>query len=288
MKKCTYCGKEYPDDAVRCIIDHEPLTGGETESSAAGKTSAPTSEIPLPATESPPVVFTDRQIVIFEVVILCIIAFGSNILGSWYYLFDNSAYSSSSRTEYAWAAQVLKEGACLCLLWYFLMSRGKSFSNLGLLWSWKDFGWSIVLSMAGGLAFEAVYHLFCLTGTTMVGSNLLRNDVGHLLFGGGIFFATILVQFINPFFEELIVRAYVMTEVKYLTNSVTKAVIISTVLQTSYHFYQGVPAALSHAGAFLVYSIFYAKTNRITPIILAHLYSDVGGTLDYWFRHGMA
>ena len=25
MKKCTYCGKEYPDEATVCAIDHEPL-----------------------------------------------------------------------------------------------------------------------------------------------------------------------------------------------------------------------------------------------------------------------
>jgi uncharacterized RDD family membrane protein YckC len=28
MKKCTYCGKEYPDDATLCAIDMNPLTGG--------------------------------------------------------------------------------------------------------------------------------------------------------------------------------------------------------------------------------------------------------------------
>ena len=25
MKKCTYCGKEYPDEAEVCAIDQEPL-----------------------------------------------------------------------------------------------------------------------------------------------------------------------------------------------------------------------------------------------------------------------
>jgi len=25
MKKCTYCGKEYPDEAEICAVDHEPF-----------------------------------------------------------------------------------------------------------------------------------------------------------------------------------------------------------------------------------------------------------------------
>ncbi len=66
-----------------------------------------------------------------------------------------------------------------------------------------------------------------------------------------------------------------MTEVKWLTNSTELAIIVSTVLQTSYHFYQGVPAALSYVATFLIFSIFYAKTNRILPTIIAHLFSDV-------------
>src|SRR6266404_2797366 len=29
MKKCTWCGKEYADDAVRCAVDGQPLSGEE-------------------------------------------------------------------------------------------------------------------------------------------------------------------------------------------------------------------------------------------------------------------
>ena len=86
------------------------------------------------------------------------------------------------------------------------------------------------------------------------------------------------------FFEELIARAYLMTRLKRLTNSVTAAVLISTVLQTSYHFYQGGVRALSYVAVFLIFSIYYAKTNRVWPIILAHLYMDVGATVEYWLR----
>jgi membrane protease YdiL (CAAX protease family) len=87
---------------------------------------------------------------------------------------------------------------------------------------------------------------------------------------------------INPFFEELIVRGYLMTEVKYLTRSSLIAIVVSTVLQTSYHLYQGVPLALSEGMMFLTYSIFYAKTNRIGPVVMAHLLADVFAILGHW------
>ncbi|HXT11433.1 MAG TPA: CPBP family intramembrane glutamic endopeptidase [Candidatus Angelobacter sp.] len=111
------------------------------------------------------------------------------------------------------------------------------------------------------------------------------SSVSQYLFGGGVFVTTIIYQCINPFFEELIVRAYVMTQVRQLTNSAVIAVIASTLLQTSYHFYQGVPLALAEGGAFFVFCLYYAKTKRITPIILAHLYSDVVPSMLYVVRH---
>jgi hypothetical protein len=67
-----------------------------------------------------------------------------------------------------------------------------------------------------------------------------------------------------------------------------KAILCSTLLQMSYHLYQGVPLTLALGAQFFLWSVFYAKTNRITPIILAHLYGDVGATLWYLFHHQVA
>lgn len=40
MKKCTYCGKEYPDDATECAIDHHPLTPATASAAPEPKQSA--------------------------------------------------------------------------------------------------------------------------------------------------------------------------------------------------------------------------------------------------------
>jgi len=74
--------------------------------------------------------------------------------------------------------------------------------------------------------------------------------------------------------EELIVRAFLITEVAEIWNSVPLAVFVSVAFQAVYHLYQGTPAALTSAGLFFVYAVFYATTRRITPVILAHAWMN--------------
>ena len=279
MKKCSYCGKEYPDEEVRCSIDHEPLIGGESQPIP------PILPVPEAApTPSPAKALTDRQMRIIEVVLVCAITLGPSILASFHYLSAN-ATGSYGGSEYRWFYNIVREGSGLALLWYVLTRSGRTFGSLGLSWKGADVGWSLLLYLIGTTTFYTVYSIIYYTGLTSVDLKTGSNQVGYYLFGNGLFITTMLFQLVNPFFEELIVRAYVMTEVRQLTNSVGKAVFVSVALQTSYHLYQGVPAALSHAAEFLIYSIFYAKTNRIAPVLLAHLYLDVGSTLFYCLRH---
>jgi membrane protease YdiL (CAAX protease family) len=279
MKRCTYCGKEYPDDAVCCLIDGQPLEGGEP---LPAPTPLPLSE-PTPPPPAP-VALTDRQMRIIEMMLVCGIAFGVSILTSLHEV-SGHVFGNPSRSEFDWMINSLRQGFCLGLLWYVLRRRGKTFYDLGLSWSWSDVGWSLPLKLAGSAGFYAVFYVFYFTGLSSVDTTNATGHVGYYLFGNDVAFMAILFQFVNPFFEELIVRAYLMTEVRQLTNSVAKAVLLSTALQTSYHFYQGVPFALAHGATFLILSIYYAKTNRIAPVILAHLYSDVGFTLLYLAHH---
>ncbi|MBI3478288.1 MAG: CPBP family intramembrane metalloprotease [Acidobacteria bacterium] len=101
------------------------------------------------------------------------------------------------------------------------------------------------------------------------------------LFGTSVGFLSILFVLLNPFHEELLVRAYLITEIQGLYRSTTLAVILSVTLQTSYHLYQGLPAALSHVPAFLLFSVYYVRTRRILPVILAHMFLDVTALAAY-------
>jgi len=288
MKQCSYCGKEYADDVDRCLIDNEILPGSLV------KLVPP----PLPSPVSAQVVavsdpverqdsWTEQRLLIIEVAMVCLVVFGSATLSSTYhfiYGYDSTSSETSSSAMFGWTYRIEREVAGLFLVWYLLLRRHKSFRDLGLVWRIDDLAWAVVLILADTISYRLIYNAIYHAGFTAVPMHAASQQIGQILFGSGIVLTTILFQFLNPFFEELIVRAYLMTEIKFLTKSTAYAILASTILQTSYHFYQGTPAAVAHGVAFLMFSIFYAKTNRIMPVILAHLYADVNPTFWYMFH----
>jgi membrane protease YdiL (CAAX protease family) len=87
---------------------------------------------------------------------------------------------------------------------------------------------------------------------------------------------------LNPFFEELIVRAYLMTEVMELTGSSTLAVALSVGVQFSYHLYYGWVGAISLSFFFLVFALYYVRSSCALPVIVAHGFVDVYALLRLW------
>ena len=240
MKRCTYCGKEYSDDISQCLVDGQPVEGpGETIAAAV--------------LEQPPIIasfltmprlgskLSDRQLRIIEICIVCSVAFGASILASFYIWWNPSGYPSSSG-PFRWIYSIVRAGFALVLLWYVLLRRSKGFSDIGLSWKGKsDFGWSIIISVAGSFAFNILYEAIYYSGLTSSSRAETSSHVGHLLFSGGIAFATIAYQFVNPFFEELIVRTYVMTAVQKLTKNKNKIdyVIVTNYDRITRNFFEG-------------------------------------------------
>lgn len=289
MKTCTACGKEHLDDAIHCLVDGTPLAGGELQP-AVGVAAVAILDSPLPpiiSTEPVPLAtarWTERQILLIEILVVCSVAFGGSIFVSVYSLFSETNASSRSSASYTWGYAIVHAITALALVWLVLLRRSKSLSDIGFSWRKKDFGWSIPLWLGAGLAFYLCYLVFYAVGLVSVSSAKAESQVANHLFSSGISVVTWLYLCLNPFFEELLVRAYLMTELKRLANSPLVAVLVSTMLQITYHLYQGVPLALSDGAAFLVFSLYFAKTNRIAPIILAHLYMDLGAMLIHVAR----
>lgn len=285
MKKCPWCGLEYPYTTTTCPTDGTTLV--ETVLAPLPLVAA-AGPVPL---ESPPRAIAatrpdipDQRLRIIELLLVCLLAFGGSLLVSTFMFLGFDSGNSAGRVL-RWTHSILHAASCLGLLWYLLARRSKSFSDLGVSCTLKDFGWSVVVYVVASFGFGFVYGFLRSSGLASTSLPTASQHVAERLFPGGVTVVAFIYQFINPFFEEMIARGYVMTEVIDMTGSTWKAAAISTLLQMSYHFYQGAPVALSHGAVFLVFSIFYARTRRLGPVILAHLYFDVGSTFLYFLRH---
>jgi len=91
---------------------------------------------------------------------------------------------------------------------------------------------------------------------------------------GGVSALSIAFVCLNPFFEELIVRGYLMTEIVELGGKGALAIVLSVAVQMSYHLYQGLANCIALATIFAVFSIYFLRSRRIAPVVLAHLCID--------------
>jgi len=96
----------------------------------------------------------------------------------------------------------------------------------------------------------------------------------------------LLVPFLilNPLFEETLVRGYLTTELTELRHSVFLGTVISILFQASYHLYYGIFGTLVVGCGFTIFALYYAKSRRLMPIILAHLMWDLTALLGAWHR----
>lgn len=56
---------------------------------------------------------------------------------------------------------------------------------------------------------------------------------------------------------------------------IASEVALSVLLQSGYHIYQGVASMLLLSSTFFIFALYYARTRRALPIMLAHLCADV-------------
>jgi membrane protease YdiL (CAAX protease family) len=95
------------------------------------------------------------------------------------------------------------------------------------------------------------------------------------MFESSSFWLLIPFVILNAFYEEILVRGYLMTEIIELRSSVVLATFVSIALQTSYHLYYGIVGALSVGGSLAVLALYYAKTRDLMPVIVSHLLWDL-------------
>jgi membrane protease YdiL (CAAX protease family) len=213
----------------------------------------------------------------FEVSLVMLVAFGSALLNSVDIL-EHGPRLTRQMSGFGTLEFVVHEAAALLLVGYVLSRGGRRLRHLGLRWSLKDVGLGVLVAVIAllvyGLGTYAIRELHLVIYGIRAISNSPRSLFGHPSLVGAT--ASVLV---NPFFEELIVRAYLMTEVLELTGSATLAVVLSVGIQAAYHLYYGWSGAVAIGFQFLTFALYYARWRRALPVIVAHGLSDLLGVM---------
>lgn len=236
---------------------------------------------------APAVVLTDldpreRRMRWFELAVVTSVAFTSPVIGA-VYSFAVGRTSSSMFTQTGLVFGSIARVPPLLLLAYVLWRSGRTFRDIGLRWSWKDAGVGVLLVCVAYIVEHQIHLLMndVVRGlgygdTVRASAALIRGywaQTPQVTPGGFLYLA------MNCFFEELLVRAYLMTEIIGLTGSTKIAVAVSVVLQASYHIYYGFIGALTVAAAFLVFALYFAKARKALPCIVGHWLMDVAAVL---------
>jgi membrane protease YdiL (CAAX protease family) len=208
----------------------------------------------------------------FEVFLVLTTSLGISLLNS-IYLLNNVPLAALKLSTFRSLYGIAHESLSLLVLAYVLSRRNVRLRDLGLQWSVRDIVPSIVVTVlaegayiTGGIFLQTLHHV-------MYGA-IARGPKPSQFFSNPSLWALPLAL-LNPFFEELIVRAYLMTEIKELTGSSVLAIALSVIFQASYHLYYGWVGALSIGFLFLVFAIYYARYKRAVPIIVAHAVFDL-------------
>ncbi|MFW6022417.1 MAG: CPBP family intramembrane glutamic endopeptidase [Halanaerobiaceae bacterium] len=230
-----------------------------------------------------PVNLTEKQERLIELIIII----GLAVIPSFFNaLFVHLGYIkmdyTSMNQQAALFLQILQQTFMLFVLFYILYRQGRGLKYLGLNFSWKDVISGILLLLTA-YGFLVIYFFILSLFIPLEDLNNVPKNV-EVFSEGSFGIILVLALIMNSFFEELIVRAYFIKEVEYLTKSSVIAVILCVLIQTSYHIYQGIFPLISIAIIFSVFSIYYVRKKNITPVIIAHtlfnIVSVVGSRLD--------
>jgi membrane protease YdiL (CAAX protease family) len=194
-----------------------------------------------------------------ELILVLFVAFGHALAVSIYTVFTKTSLYSGSNVAALGFVGVIQELPPLLVLVYVLYRQKRTVRDLGLSFKWTDVPLSFGIAFCALVA-EVIFWQFIALGSRAITGHVVDPNHRNVEFvSAGVTLWTFALIAINPFFEELIARAFLITELQTLTGSAVIAVVVSVLFQATYHLYQGLVPALLYSAIFLVFSLFYIK-----------------------------
>ncbi|TSE00858.1 CPBP family intramembrane metalloprotease [Skermania sp. ID1734] len=193
----------------------------------------------------------------------------------------NPTRSNVSAIDFLWQLlSIVRLCAWAALGLYLLWRIGFSPRRVGLIRDPRNWPRGLVLAAVIGLPGLALYLVAHALGMnlTVIASGLTDHwwRVPVL----------VLAAIANAVAEEVLVVAYLVTNLRRLGWSENGSLAASAVLRGSYHLYQGIGGGLGNLAMGLVFGRYWQRRNRLWPLIIAHATIDTVAYLGYAFLHG--
>jgi membrane protease YdiL (CAAX protease family) len=186
----------------------------------------------------------------------------------------------ASAVPFRFLSPTIHEILSLILLAYVLGRSGRRVRDLGLKWSFRDVGIGLLVGLASFCSMMAAMFVLQIVHLLVYGAMLPMHTGREFWSHPGV--GGLPYLFLTPFFEEIMVRAYLMTELIELTGSTLLAVVVSAGIQASYHLYYGWPVDLGLFFNFLVLALYFGRFRRALPVIVAHYLQDIVALIRVW------
>lgn len=220
----------------------------------------------MPAPRPEPTTAPRTTTTLIEAVVVVALCFGWTIQASLRSLGDDSPVTAFSDAELLSILTIEALVSALALV--FLALRGYAIASLRPMPTWRDSAFGVGLLAACWIGSVLVALPFAAQGA----SEPIRQMVtqAHLSMP-----VIVLVSALNAVFEETFLLAVLLRGLRGLGAST--ALGLSLLVRLLYHLYQGPVGALTVTAFGLGLGLFYVRTGRLWPVIVAHALTDVAG-----------
>jgi membrane protease YdiL (CAAX protease family) len=147
-----------------------------------------------------------------------------------------------------------------------LRHRGYDVASLRPRPTWVDSGLGVLVALAAAMAGLLAMATFSAGQPDQpIADMMRRSTIGAPM--------VLLLAIVNGTFEEVFLLGFLMRGLKERGLSI--ALGVTTLVRVSYHLYQGPLGACYVLGVGVVFGLFYARTQRLWPVVLAHMMWDI-------------
>lgn len=218
----------------------------------------------------------DKKLRVIELVLMIAVAFLPSMIQSFYTLIFNINIEIPNDINMYFLIGISQKLIAISILVYIFYRQGRKIDDIVAPFLPKDILHTIGLIAISYLAYFLVYQTFWSLSHDL---KFTASNIGFMQQNITIIY--VLFVLINPIFEELIVRGFLITEIVNISGRGGLAVIVSVLVQVSYHLYQGLIPAIMVGTMFLAFSLYFLKFKRIMPVIIAHAFFDITAMIYY-------